>query len=192
MEFGLWLLAAYLLGSVNSAIGICKLFGLEDPRLQGSGNPGASNVLRVGGRVPALLTLVLDVSKGAVPVFLALNWGPQNSAAWVLLCACVGHCYPLFHGGQGGKAVATAAGGIAVLKGYLFLALLGVWIGVFYFSRIASAASLASTLLLTLSSYWLWPAPGQAIVLLSLLIVVRHKDNIQRLFRGEENRFKGP
>src|SRR4030065_19087 len=120
---------AYLLGSVSSGISIPRLFGLKDPREVGSGNPGATNILRDGGKKAAILTLLGDVLKGAVPVLIAHALGADSVIlALTMLAAFLGHVFPVFHGFKGGKGVATAFGALTAMNGWVGLALVGSWV----------------------------------------------------------------
>lgn len=186
-------IAAYLLGSVSSAILICRLFRLPDPRTQGSQNPGATNVLRIGGRLPAALTLAGDMAKGLVPMLVchALEVAPLTFAL-VGLAAFLGHLFPVFFRFQGGKGVATALGIDLGLSWLIGLVVLGLWLGVAKVMRLSSLAALISMTLAPLVVAWLWPAPeiiGLHIIL-SAILIWRHRRNIQNLLRGEEDKIR--
>jgi acyl phosphate:glycerol-3-phosphate acyltransferase len=182
---------AYLLGSVSSAIIVSGLMGLPDPRTSGSKNPGATNMLRIGGKRAGVITLAGDLLKGLLPVALTawLNAG-DLAIALVGLGAFLGHLYPLYFGFHGGKGVATYIG---VLYGYgwkvgaLFMA---QWCLVAYLFRYSSLAALVSAACSPFAVYWLvgrWEYFATAIVMTSLLFL-RHQENIRRLLRGEESR----
>lgn len=180
---------AYLLGSISSAILVCRLFSLGDPREQGSGNPGATNVLRIGGKFAALLVLVFDILKGTVPVWASYHLGLEPiNLAFVAVMACLGHMYPLFFGFSGGKAVATAFGAILPLGLDLAAILIVVW-GIMV--RLTGYSSLAAIIAVSLAPLFTWmlkPEYTLPVAILSVLILLRHKDNIIRLFRGQESK----
>jgi len=180
---------AYLLGSISTAILVCRVMGLPDPRTQGSGNPGATNVLRIGGKKAAALTLAGDFLKGLIPVLLAQLLGASDTVlALTGLAAVLGHLFPIFFSFQGGKGVATAAG---VLLGFAWpvgIAVIATWLVVAKVFKISSAAALTATLLAPIYS-WLLKTPmvlSLAILILSILVLWRHRENIQRLMRGTE------
>lgn len=190
---GLLIVSAYLLGSISSAILICRLFRLPDPRTQGSQNPGATNVLRIGGKVPAGLTLFGDMVKGLLPVLVchALEVATLTFAL-VGLAAFLGHLFPVFFKFQGGKGVATALGVDLGLHWLIGLILIGVWLLVAKVLRLSSLAALIAMTLAPLVVAWLWPAPdiiGMHIVLSGLLIW-RHRSNIQNLLSGKEDKIR--
>ena len=182
-------LGAYMLGSVLMAPLVCRLFRLPDPRRQGSGNPGATNVYRLGGRWPALLTLVLDAAKGAVPVILAGIMGlPLVWGAIVAMCAIAGHMLPVFSRFRGGKGVATALGACLVLAPLSTLVLATLWLLIFWCWRISSLASVITALAAPLVSAWLEPHTLTIFLLIATLILIRHRTNLLRLWRGSERR----
>ncbi|WP_234947394.1 glycerol-3-phosphate 1-O-acyltransferase PlsY [Sulfurivirga caldicuralii] len=191
----LWGLSAlaYLLGSVSSAIIVCRLMGLGDPREAGSGNPGATNVLRIGGergKLAAAITLLGDLLKGLVAV-LAARWAGLEG--WQLgvvgFAAFLGHLYPLFFGFRGGKGVATFLGVLFGLNPLMGLAFAVIWLFVAKVLKISSAAALAAS---ALSPLYVWWLSGQdqaltaVITLMAVLLWWRHRSNIVRLLRGEE------
>ncbi|OOG23097.1 acyl-phosphate glycerol 3-phosphate acyltransferase [Thioalkalivibrio denitrificans] len=184
-------LAAYLLGSVSTAIVVCRLSGLPDPRSQGSRNPGATNVLRTGRKGAAIITLLGDSLKGLVPVLVAHALGLEPFwVAAVALAAFLGHLYPIYHGFQGGKGVATALGVLLGLNVFVGLAALATWLLVAALARISSLAALTAAALTPVYMYLLtgetwYVAAGAA---LAALIFWRHRANIDRLARGEEPR----
>ncbi|MBK1641436.1 acyl-phosphate glycerol 3-phosphate acyltransferase [Chromatium okenii] len=188
-------IAAYLLGSISSAIVVCRLMRLPDPRTQGSNNPGATNVLRIGGKKPAAITLVGDSLKGLIPMLLghALGVGPLALAA-IGLAAFLGHLYPLFFGFQGGKGVATALGVQFGLHWSIGLAVAAIWLFVAKVLKISSLAALISMTLAPLLVWLLWPEPTEVRVLVGMqlvmsgLLVWRHRSNIQKLLTGQEGR----
>ena len=184
------LIAAYLLGSVCSAIIVCKLWGLPDPRSQGSSNPGATNVMRIGGKKPALITLAGDMAKGVPLVLLAqhLQLRPDLISA-IGLAAFMGHLYPVFFKFEGGKGVATALGVLLALYWPLGLAVIGVWIVVFALFRISSLSSITAFALAPIIAWYLVPNYMLGIVGMSILLIARHKTNIKALLKGEERKF---
>jgi glycerol-3-phosphate acyltransferase PlsY len=182
--------AAYLIGSISSAIIICRLMGLPDPREQGSGNPGATNVMRIGGKKAAAITLLGDSLKGLIPVYAANVLGlPAELVAATGLAAFIGHLYPVFFGFKGGKGVATSVG---VLLGFFWalgLAFMATWYLVYKLGKISSLSALVAS---ALSPVFAWFIVGdEAIVAASAVMTVfllwRHKSNIQRLLAGEES-----
>jgi glycerol-3-phosphate acyltransferase PlsY len=183
--------AAYLIGSISSAIIICRLMGLPDPREQGSGNPGATNVMRIGGKKAAAITLLGDSLKGLIPVYAANALGlPTELVAATGLAAFIGHLYPVFFGFKGGKGVATSVG---VLLGFFWalgLAFMTTWYLIYKLGKISSLSALVAS---ALSPIFAWFLVGdEAIVAASVIMTVfllwRHKGNIQRLLAGQEGR----
>ena len=193
-----WLLliaGAYLLGSISSAILVCRVLGLPDPRGQGSGNPGATNVLRIGGKFPALLTLVGDMLKGLLPLVVAhlLAGVPSWVFAATGLAAFLGHLYPLFFGFQGGKGVATTLGIQFGWNWPIGLTVAGLWLFMALVVRISSLSALVSMALAPLVVWWFWPDPWilGAQILITAILFWRHRSNIQNLLSGKEGRIKG-
>jgi glycerol-3-phosphate acyltransferase PlsY len=186
---------AYLLGSISFAVVVSKLFGLPDPHSYGSGNPGATNVLRTGNKIAAVLTLAGDGLKGWVAVWLAqrlgASWGDASLAtAGAALAVFLGHVYPVFHRFAGGKGVATAAGVALALSWQLGLALAGIWLTVALLFRIASLASLAAAVVgppLALYLIGNWPE-AWALFPIAVLLVWRHRQNIRKILAGQESR----
>ena len=196
-------LLAYLMGSLSFAVVVSRLMGLADPRTYGSNNPGATNVLRSGNKVAALLTLLLDAVKGWLPVYAVVHFGAayglgQGSVALVALAAFVGHVWPVFFRFKGGKGVATAAGVLVGIEPFLGLATLATWLIVAYFSRYSSLAALASALFAP-AYYFLghrvaWYVDNRvllAVAVMSTVLIWRHQANIGKLMRGEESRIGG-
>jgi glycerol-3-phosphate acyltransferase PlsY len=186
---------AYLIGSVSFAVVTSRAMGLADPRSYGSGNPGATNVLRSGNRTAAILTLLGDAAKGAVAVLLArafaVRYGFTDlTFALVGLAAFVGHLFPVFHGFQGGKGVATAAGVLLSLSLWLGLGTLATWITIAVFFRYSSLAALVAAVFAPAYYALLAGVDGvlAALVAMSLLLVWRHKGNIANLLAGRESR----
>ena len=185
------LVLAYLMGSLSSAVVLCKMAGLPDPRTQGSGNPGATNVLRFGGKKLAAMVLVIDILKGVLPVVIACLLGlNQTWLAATALAAFIGHLYPVFFGFQGGKGVATALGGFLALSPLMAGATLLTWIAVFAVSRISSLSALTAAALTPLYSIWIIESVAARWIVLAMavLLIYRHKGNIQRLLAGEEGK----
>lgn len=186
-----WLLvpAAYLFGSVSSAIIVCRLMGLEDPRNQGSGNPGATNVMRIGGKKAAAITLLGDALKGLVPVLVAKAMGVDSVLlSCVVFAAFLGHLYPVFFGFKGGKGVATSFGVTLGVTWLLGIVVSGTWFIVY---KIGGISSLAALIAATLTPVYVWLIVGDAnlvitFVLISTILLWRHRANIQRLLAGEE------
>ncbi|CAM3797986.1 glycerol-3-phosphate 1-O-acyltransferase PlsY [Xenorhabdus thuongxuanensis] len=180
---------AYLCGSISSAILICRLTGLPDPRQHGSGNPGATNVLRIGGKWAALAVLVCDVLKGLIPVWLAykLNVSPFYLGI-TAIAACLGHIYPIFFHFKGGKGVATAFGAIAAIGWDLMGLITGTWLLTVLLSGYSSLGAIVSALIAPFYVWWFKPEFTFPVAMLSCLVLVRHHDNIQRLWRGQESR----
>ena len=190
--------AAYLVGSLSFAVIISRFMGLADPRSYGSGNPGATNVLRSGNKLAALLTLAFDALKGYVPVVLALVFqerlaGSDTVVAWVGLAAFIGHLWPVFFRFQGGKGVATAAGVLLALNPLLGVATLVTWLLIAYFFRYSSLAALVSAVFAPFYQVLIWgPAPILlALVPMCALLVWRHRANIRKLLQGKEGRIGG-
>jgi glycerol-3-phosphate acyltransferase PlsY len=187
--------AAYLIGSLSFAVIISRVMGLNDPRTYGSGNPGATNVLRSGNKAAAILTLVFDALKGYVPVLLVDVWGAsyglgEGTVALVGLAAFLGHLWPVFFRFQGGKGVATAAGVLLAINPWLGLATLATWVIIAAFFRYASLASIVSAAFAPFYQLLIWgggPA-AMAIAVMSLLLVWRHSANIRKLLKGTESR----
>jgi glycerol-3-phosphate acyltransferase PlsY len=189
---------AYLVGSISFAVVVSRLFGLPDPHSYGSGNPGATNVLRTGNKLAAVLTLAGDIVKGWLAVWVAyrlgVSWGDASLAtAGAALAVFLGHAYPVFHRFSGGKGVSTAAGVAFALSWQLGLALLGIWLAFALLFRMSSLASLAAAVAAApLGFYFLgnWPE-AWALVPVAFLLIWRHRANIRRLLAGEEPRIGG-
>lgn len=183
------ILTAYLIGSISAAIIVCKIMGLPDPRTQGSNNPGATNVLRLGGKKAAAITLFADMLKGFLPVLIAvLLKSDELTLALVAMAAFLGHLYPVFFGFKGGKGVATALGVILALSWPVALAMMLTWLVVAYGLKISSMSALAAS---ALAPFYFWWLTGSDIfiimsVVLSTLLIWRHRTNIKRLLDGTE------
>jgi len=189
------IVGAYLVGSVSFAVLVSKLFGLPDPHSYGSGNPGATNVLRTGNKAAAALTLAGDCIKGFLAVWLAhrlgASWGDASLAtAGAALAVFLGHVYPIFHRFAGGKGVSTAAGVAFALAVPLGIALLGVWLAFALLFRIASLASLAAAVAAPLLGlYFIGNGPeAWALFPIALLLIWRHRENIRKLLAGQERK----
>ncbi len=183
----------YLLGSISAAIVVARLLRLPDPRQAGSGNPGATNVLRLGGKRAAALTLAGDLVKGVVPVALARFLGLEGWAlAAVALATFLGHLYPIYFGFRGGKGVATALGILLALQPLLGGSVLLVWVLIFLLTRLSSLAALGAALAAPILGLVLLQQRGEQALLLvlALLVLWRHRGNIARLRSGAERPFR--
>ncbi len=193
LKMAIWSLIplAYLMGSVSTAIIVSRLFGLPDPREQGSKNPGATNVLRLGGKKAAAITLLGDALKGLIPVLIARFLEvPMEVLAAVGLAAFLGHLYPVFFGFKGGKGVATALGVLTGFSPWVGLAVLSTWLLMAFLFRFSSLAALMAA---ALSPLYLWfvlhsEVLAGAGLAMALLLISRHRANIVRLIKGEESR----
>ena len=191
----LFIVCAYLIGSLSFAVIVSRVFGLPDPHSYGSGNPGATNVLRSGRKAAALLTLVGDGGKGWLAVFVAKMLAPQfalgpDVIAGVLLAVFLGHIYPVFFGFRGGKGVATALGVLLAVDPWLGLSALGTWLVIFALFRISSLSAIIAAVLAPLYDL-VMAGPRSltiAIAMMSVLLLWRHSANIRRLLAGEEGR----
>ena len=187
------LVAAYLIGSISFAVVSSKAFRLPDPKSYGSGNPGATNVLRTGNKAAALLTLIGDGAKGWFAVWLAQTFGPALGAAdWVVpltaIAVFLGHVFPVFHGFKGGKGVATGAGIVLALHWPLGLALAALWVVMAFGFKISSLAALTAAVLMPIGAFWVFgnTLTAWAMVPIALLLIWRHKSNIRQLLDGRE------
>ena len=185
----LMIIAAYLLGSISSAVLISRLYRLPDPRKSGSGNPGATNVLRLGGKSAAAMVLVADILKGMLPVWISYFLGINPFLLGIIgIAACLGHIYPLFFHFQGGKGVATALGALAPIGWDLSGMLIGTWIITLAVTGYSSAASLIAALSAPMLTWLVKPEYTMPVSMLSCLIIFRHHENIRRLLDGEETK----
>lgn len=189
----LWIVAAYLIGSIAFGILMSKAFGLPDPRTVGSGNPGATNVARSGKKLPAILTLLGDAFKGWLPVWLALQ---SNMLMWVVaavgLAVFFGHLYPIYHKFKGGKGVATALGVMLAISPLLGLAALITWIVVFAISRYSSLGAIVAAALAPVYAWFMLSAYKDFVItvaVMSVFLIWRHRSNIKKLLAGTESGF---
>ena len=182
---------AYLFGSISSAVLICKLFRLPDPRTTGSNNPGATNVYRIGGKLPASLVLIFDVLKGTIPVYGAyfLKIEPLY-LGFIAIAACLGHIYPIFFGFKGGKAVATAFGSLLPIGFTLAGLLILTWLGLIWLTGYSSLAAIITVSLAPLFTWFIKPLYVLPVTMLAALIVFRHRANVIRLLKGTEPKVK--
>lgn len=188
-------LAAYLVGSLSFAVIVSRAMGLGDPRTYGSGNPGATNVLRSGSKAAAVLTLVLDALKGYLPVAAVVHFGPahglgEGTVALVALAAFLGHLWPVFFRFRGGKGVATAAGAVLGIDPLLGAATLATWLIIAAFFRFSSLASIIAAVF---APFWRVLVDGPDAIALALLVmggllIWRHSANVKRLIAGNESR----
>ncbi|WP_333705194.1 glycerol-3-phosphate 1-O-acyltransferase PlsY [Ottowia beijingensis] len=193
-------IGAYLIGSLSFAVIVSRAMGLSDPRTYGSGNPGATNVLRSGSKPAAIVTLLLDAAKGWLPVMLVKWFGPawdlsEGAQALAGLAAFLGHLYPVFFAFKGGKGVATAVGVLLAFEPLLALATLVTFAIIVFFSRYVSLASMVAAVFAP--AYYLigdgvaWTASGAktlALIAMGLLLIWRHRENIRRLLAGTESK----
>lgn len=185
------ILVAYLLGSFSSAVVICRLMGLPDPRTQGSGNPGATNVLRSGGKKAAALTLFFDVIKGLLPVLLArMLTADEWTIGLVALAAFIGHLFPVFFNFRGGKGVATGFGCLLGIAWPLGLCVLATWLLMAFVFRYSSLSALVSA---SAAPLYAWLFTGSLVytglvLALSVLLIWRHRSNIRNLLQGKEDK----
>lgn len=185
------IIAAYLLGSISSAILFTRFTKQTDIREVGSGNPGTTNILRIAGKKAALVVFVFDVLKGALPVYTGFLIGyPTYILSIIAVAACVGHMYPIYFNFKGGKAVATALGAMMPINWLLTLLLLSTWVSVFAIWRISSLAAICTLLLAPIYTYFIKPEFTLAVLTLCVLIILKHRKNITRLIKKEENKFK--
>jgi glycerol-3-phosphate acyltransferase PlsY len=188
------IIVAYLIGSISSAILICKLLGFPDPRTTGSHNPGATNVLRISNKLTAATVLFFDILKGTIPVwgsyFVYGYFGEKEPLylGFIGVAACLGHMYPIFFNFQGGKAVATALGTLLPIGLGLGTLLILTWVAVAKLTKYSSLAAIVTVSMAPLFVYLLKPMYVYPTLMLSGLIIFRHKDNIVRLLKGTESK----
>jgi len=185
--------AAYLIGSVSFAVLVSRAFSLPDPRSYGSGNPGATNVLRTGRKAAAILTLLGDALKGGLAVYLAHRHGaePASAAAMASVGVILGHVFPLFHRFVGGKGVATAAGALFALNLWLGLGTLLTWIVIAACFRISSLAAIVAAISAPIFTVMLFNLQHPYVIgvaLVAAILLLRHKSNIAKLLAGTEGR----
>lgn len=184
------IILSYLMGSISAAIITCKVMGLPDPRTLGSNNPGATNVLRIGGKKAAAITLIGDMLKGVIPVLIAMLFTQEVlTLALVAVAAFLGHLYPIFFGFKGGKGVATAFGAIIVVSWPVGVAMLLTWLLVAYGMKISSLSALIAA---ALAPFYFWWLEGSIILIImgtfiSILLIWRHRSNIKKLIEGTES-----
>jgi len=186
----LLVIVAYLFGSILTAIIVCKLMKLPDPRSEGSHNPGATNVLKIGGKKAAGITLFGDLLKGLIPVLAGVYLDADKlTLSLVALAAFLGHLYPLFFGFKGGKGVATAFGVILGLSLPVAIAMLSVWLSVYYFFKLSSLSALSTALVTPLLFFFIDGSIVYTLMsgLLSALLIIRHRSNIEKLIDGTED-----
>jgi glycerol-3-phosphate acyltransferase PlsY len=181
---------AYLFGSLSSAIITCKLMGLPDPRTQGSGNPGTTNVLRIGGKKAAIITLIGDILKGVIPSLVAKLYGfDVRALALITFAAFIGHLYPVFFRFEGGKGVATAAGCWLALAWPVGLALVFTWLLCAALFRYSSLSALTAAVL---APFYAWYFSNEdytvLAIVMSIFLLLRHRRNIQNLWQGKEDK----
>ncbi|MBP7881602.1 MAG: glycerol-3-phosphate 1-O-acyltransferase PlsY [Candidatus Methylopumilus sp.] len=189
------IVAAYLLGSIAFGIVVSKLFKLPDPRTVGSGNPGATNVLRSGKKSAAALTLLGDAFKGWFPVWLVMQ--PDGGVMWitsaVAIAVFLGHLYPVFHKFKGGKGVATALGVMLAISPSLALAALLTWLLIFVLTKISSLSAIVAAMMAPVYAWYLLDDAyhnfEMVVVFVSIMLVWRHRSNIQKLLNGTEAGF---
>ena len=191
----LFIVGAYLLGSLSFAVIVSRKMGLDDPRAYGSGNPGATNMLRSGSKSAAALTLVGDALKGLVAVWLAKSLGPQlglnaSLTAWCGLAAFLGHVFPVFFGFKGGKGVATAMGVWLGFSAWLGLAFIATWLVMAGLFRISSLAALIAAAAAPIYAGLIlgWNTFAGVTLVMTALLIYRHKSNIQKIMAGTETR----
>lgn len=191
LDIAVAIYVAYLIGSISSAIIVCKCMRLPDPRTQGSRNPGATNVLRIGGKKAAIITLLGDMLKGLLPV-LAARWlgFDSNALALIAFAAFLGHLFPIFFRFEGGKGVATALGCLLALSWPAGVCWMATWLLVALLFRYSSLSSLIASLL---APAYLWYFTHDMnttliVALMSLILIFRHRSNIAKLIAGQESR----
>lgn len=197
MASALFVLVAYLIGSISFAVVVSRIFGLPDPHTYGSGNPGATNVLRTGKKAAAVLTLIGDAAKGAIALWLAQQFAPrfgvgETVLAAVALAAFLGHLFPLYFHFRGGKGVATAAGIMLAIDWRIALTLLVIWVLVAAISRYSSLAAIVAAILSPLAAFHFlgWVPLTWAVLVIAVLLLWRHRGNIERLLAGNESRIR--
>ncbi|MCX7172279.1 MAG: glycerol-3-phosphate 1-O-acyltransferase PlsY [Proteobacteria bacterium] len=191
MTLVIFIALGYLLGSLPFAVIVSRAFGLADPRSYGSGNPGATNVLRTGNKLAALLTLLGDAAKGWLAVWLAAHFSTDTALiAGTGLAAFMGHVFPLFLKFHGGKGVATAVGVLFGLSALLALAAAAAWLLVALVTRYSSLAALSAAIVAAIVSWWLLPdtVAAECVSAISLMLIWRHRSNMAKLLAGTETK----
>ena len=197
MATATFILIAYLIGSISFAVVVSWFFGLPDPHSYGSGNPGATNVLRTGRKLAAALTLIGDAAKGVFAVCLARYFAPEfglgePALAGVVIAVFLGHLFPLYFRFKGGKGVATAAGILLALDWRIGLSVVVIWIVVVLVTRYSSLAALVAAALSPLACFYFvgWGPLTWAVIVMTLMLIWRHRANIARLAGGAESRIR--
>ena len=193
MEFTVVFILAYFVGSISFGIVFSKLFKLKDPRSFGSKNIGATNVMRSGKKLPAVLTLLGDLLKGSLMVFICEYLGFEKNEIFLVAGAVfLGHLFPIYHQFKGGKGVATAFGILLVIHSKIALMLLATWLFIFLITRISSLSALIASIALPIMAYFMNTDIGflSLCLFLSLLLIYRHKQNIQKLLQRQESKFR--
>jgi len=185
-------LLSYLIGSLSCAIIVCKVLGKGDPRTQGSKNPGATNVMRIAGKIPAAIVLIGDALKGWLPVFVIQFIDPDPIVvSAVFFAAVVGHLFPIYFRFKGGKGVATYLGGVLAISPLLGGIFIATWLGIFAISRISSLSAIIAMISMPIWAWYGLDKPYAIILgILALLIIIRHRENVMRLLQGKESKFK--
>jgi glycerol-3-phosphate acyltransferase PlsY len=193
MEFTIVFILAYFVGSISFGIVFSKLFKLKDPRSFGSKNIGATNVMRSGKKLPAVLTLLGDLLKGSLMIFIGQYLGFEKNEIFLVAGAVfLGHLFPIYHQFKGGKGVATAFGILLVIHSKIALMLLATWLFIFLITRISSLSALIASIALPIMAYFMNTDIGflSLCLFLSLLLIYRHKQNIQKLLQQQESKFR--
>jgi len=185
--FGLSLIFGYLAGSISSAIIVCRLFGLPDPRTQGSHNAGATNVHRIGGKWLGFLTLLGDFLKTALPMFLVykLDYG-REASLWVGVTAIIGHCFPIYFSFKGGKGVASMITVVSLVISPFAILIIGTWLLTAYTFARSSVASILTSLVIPFFGFHFKPDLFIPLCALSAVVLIRHRSNIANLLQGKE------
>ena len=193
MEFTVVLILAYFIGSISFGIVFSKLFKLKDPRSFGSKNIGATNVMRSGKKIPAVLTLLGDLLKGSAMILLCQYLGfAKNEIFLVAGAVFLGHLFPIYHKFKGGKGVATAFGILLIIHSKIALVVLATWLFIFLITRISSLSALSAAIVLPIIAYLMNTETGfiYLSLFLSLMLIYRHKQNIQNLLQRQESKFR--
>ena len=186
-----FLIAGYLLGSLSSAIIVCRAMGLPDPRTQGSNNPGTTNVMRIGGKKASYTTFAGDFLKGLIPVLIARWIGSDMALAGTALGAFLGHLFPIYFGFKGGKGIATLAGIIIGISPWIFSGFAIIWLTLLFITGYVSLASMVATVgaaIITLLFGFSKIIIG-VLMAIAILVIYRHRENIERLKKGTESQF---